>query len=350
MVDSIAEKSTDEKKDQEKSTDEIAQDLAAKELLKEVDDAGKDDADQTKDKVEADEEPGDTQTKSGETLDTDQDSAGTDSQPEAAQKGKRGFKRRQARLVKQREDALAEKDDVSNKLRTSEEEKKLLRMKIDQLEGRIQPKEPNPDDFDGGDIDPEFTKAKRVFDDARIERMVDDKVRLAQKEGGQVATQQQNIRALEEKQKKHWEEADALGTKDYDEKEENLIKSIGAEMVSDIITYFPGESAPLIYFLGTNREEAEKIGDLLEDKATLVRGVAQLGRILERIKIKDPKQSTNPADPDTETEGSAPSAQESLQAHLEKLRDQAGKEGNKDGMKKIIAFKKKAEERGITLR
>lgn len=350
MVDVIAEKSTDEKKDQEKSTEDVAQDLAATELLKEIDDAGKEEADQVKDKVEAGKEPGDTQTKSGETLDADKESEDGDSQPEATQKGKRGFKKRQSRLVKQREEAKAERDDFSSQLQTSEEEKKLLRMKIDQLEGRIQPKEPNPSDFDGGDLDPEFTKAQRVFDDARIERMVDAKVSKAQEEGGQVAAQQQNARSLEEKQKKHWEEADALGTKDYDEKEENLIKSIGAVMVSNIIDYFPGESAPLIYFLGTNRDEAEKIGELLDDKATLVRGVAQLGRILERIKIKDPKQSTSPADPDTETEGAAPSAQESLQTHLDQLREQAGKEGNKDGMKRIIAFKKKAAKRGITLR
>ena len=204
MVDSIAEKPTEENKDQEKSTEEIAQDLAASKLLKEID-TGTEDADQTKDKVEADKDSGDNQAEPGETQDADQDSAGTDSQPEVAPKGKRGFKRRQARLVKQREEALAEKDDFSNKLRTSEEEKKLLRMKIDQLEGRIQPKEPNPDDFDGGDVDPEFTKARRVFDDSRIERMVDEKVSQAQELGGQQVTQKQRTRDLEEKQKRHWE-------------------------------------------------------------------------------------------------------------------------------------------------
>lgn len=353
MADALAEKSNEKSDEQKKSEDEIAKDTAATELLKEIDDAEKVDAEKEsegdKDK-EATEKKKD-EDEDGETSDDEDKSDDPGSQPDkTAPKGKRGFKRRQAKLVAQREEAKAEKDKFAQKLVDSAEENKLLQMKVDQLEGRDKPlKEPNVDDFDGGDVDPDFIKAKSEYDDAKVERMVNRKVLEATKLGGEKVSKEQQARALEDKQKKHWEDADALEVKDYDEKEESLIDIIGAEMVTNIIDFFPGESHKLVYYLGTNKKEAEDVAELLENRATLVKGVAKLGRILERQNIKDPNTSINP-DPDVETEGSSPSPQESLQLRLEKMREDVANTGRSDGMKRILAFKKKAKERGIILR
>ena len=187
MAEATAEKSKEKSDEQKKSEDETAKDDAATELLKEMDDAEKADAEKTPedDKTEEAAEKKQDEEQDGETSDTEGKSDEPGSQPgDPTPKGKRGFKRRQARLVKQREEAKAKTDEFAQKLKDSDEEKKLLRLKIDQLEGQNQPlKEPKADDFDGGDIDPEFVKAKAAHDEAKLDRIVNRKVLEATKRG-----------------------------------------------------------------------------------------------------------------------------------------------------------------------
>lgn len=345
MAEVIAEKSEEAKKP-ELSPEEKAKDVAASELLKEME-ADEKPGDEKKDEPESSEEKEET----GESEPESDAEAERGSQPEKAtrKKGKSGFKKRQSRLVNQRNEALAEKDEVSQQLYDEREEKKLLRMRIQQLEGAPNPvTEPNPDSFDGGDLDPDYTKAKKDFDQAQLQKLVRETVAETNQQGNQTLAKENHAKDLKQKQEKHWERADELGASDYDEAEEEVVKVMGGNMVNGIIHDFPGDSHKVIYYLGKNPDEAEDIAEMLADNSTLAKGVAQIGRIIERQSTNDPLTPITP-DPDEETEGSAPSAHEALQQKLDKLREQATKSGS-GGMKKILAFKKKARERGITLR
>jgi hypothetical protein len=267
---------------------------------------------------------------------------------------KKGFERRVSRLVKQREEAKGEASELSERLHASEEEKKLLRMRLEQLSKAKEQeiKEPDPDQFDGGEIDPDYLKKKREFDQAQFRQIAREEAANIAKQENKTAAQIKAESDLKQKQKEHWQKADELGAADYDEAEEKAVKVLGVDMVNNIIEYFPGESHKVMYYLGLdkNAEEAEELSEKFSSgQRGLVEGVAEVGRILERIKATPLKTSIAP-DPDKETEGSAPSPQEALQLKLDKLREDTAKSGRSDGMKKILAFKKKARDRGITLR
>lgn len=344
MAEAIADKSEEAKKP-ELSPEEKAKDVAAAELLKEM---------------EAEETPSDPgETKKDESSDEGEDESGSESdaeadrgsQPDTAtrRKKKSGYKKRVSRLVNAREEALAETEEVSQQLQAEREEKKLLKMRIQQLEGQPGPvTEPNPDSYDGGEIDDDYLKAKKAFDNAQLQKMVRETVAETNQQGNQTLAKENYANALKKKQEKHWEKADELGASDYDEAEEEVVKVMGGKLVNAIINDFPGDSHKVIYYLGKNPEEAEDIAEMLADGSTASKGVAEIGRIIERQSLNDQHTPITP-DPDEETEGSAPSPQEALQQKLDKLREQATKSGS-GGMKKILAFKKKAKERGITLR
>jgi hypothetical protein len=329
-----------------KSPEEIKKDEAATELLKEL---------EAEDAGESGEGGKGKEPEDNNGADAGSEADGSESQSEnkAAPK-KKGFERRVSRLVRQREDAKGEAGELAQKLSASEEEKKLLRMRIEQLANAKEQEitEPDPDSFDGGDIDPEYVKARREFDQATFRKIAREEAAGIAKEQDQNEAQRKAAGDLKRKQEEHWKNADALGAADYDAAEEKAIEVIGPDMVNNIIKFFPGRSHKALYYLGleNNAEEAEQLAEMFNAGDNgLVAGVAEVGAILERIKNKPLKPTINP-DPDEETEGSASSPQEALQAKLDALREDAAKSGRSDRMKKILAFKKKARDRGITLR
>lgn len=339
-----------------KEAEEKAKDEAAAELLKEMDDLEADDdkkkKSDTKDKSsDADDDTGDGKDDKSGTSEGENDDDASDSQSDKGKpKVKTGYKRRVDRLTKQREEAKGENAELLTRLRNSEEKNKLLELKVSQGVKR-EPAKPNPSDFDDEEDDPKYIAAKKAYDEAKMDKLVTEKVQQATKTIGQQQSVAQKKLDLEKKQESHWEKADKLGVDDYDDKEEKLVKTLGTDMVNNIIDYFPKDSHNLVYYLGTNQEAAEEMGEMLADRngPGMVQGVAELGRIIEKIKAKPLKSKTNP-DPDTESEGSESSPQETLQLRLDKLRDEAAKSGRKDGMKRILEFKRKARARGITLR
>ena len=340
-----------------KEAEQKVKDEAATELLKELDDLEADD-DKDKDKSDtktddkaANDDTGDGQDGKGETSEGDESDDATGSQSEGSKsKGRKGFKRRVDRLTKKNAVATAENGELASKLRTSDEKIKLLELRLQQKgDGRTLEK-PNPDKFDLGEEDGGFIKAKDAYDEAILDAKVAKRVQEATKAHGQqqsIADQKNN---LERKQETHWENADKLDVDDYDEKEVAVVKVIGTDMVNNIIDYFPADSHNLMYYLGTNTSEAEDIAELLADRTGpgMVQGVAELGKIIEKIKVKPIKSKIKP-DPDVDTRGSESSPQDSLQQRLDALRDDAVKTGRKDGMKRILEFKRKARARGIAL-
>ena len=342
-----------ESKDQkpEKTEEELKADEAATQLLKELEEeSGKADESDEKDESGAEDETGDGKDEDGETEEDESGDEESEAQSDKAQKkGKRGYKRRHSRLIEQRDKERKEKGEVQHRLDSTTEENKLLKLKLQQIEEGTIEKEPNPDDFDLGTDDPAYRKADKDFRAQEYRKIAREEASKAAKHSAQGQTREQAERELQRKQKTHWDNADTLGVDDYDEKEVKATEILGAEMVTNIIDYFPDDSHKLIYHLGTNEDVAEDVADLLESKgAGMVKGVAELGRILERINAKKPKSKATPS-PDEDTKGSGPSPQEALQRKLDLLREDAAKTGRKDGMTRIMEFKRKCKERGVTV-
>lgn len=325
-----------------KTPEEIEKDKAAEELLKELGDL----EEESEEAGGGDKDDGPTgEGEDAKGDDGEESESAADTQP----KGKRGFKKRIDRLSKQREEAKRDRDETAAKLRQAQREKELLQMKVDQLSGKQRlDKKPDPDDFDLGEHDEKYIEAKEKWDEARLQKLVDSRVAEQVQTHTQTGAQQEHERELKKKQEAHWEKADELGVEDYDAKEEKLIEVMGAEMVNNIIDYFPEDSHNLVYYLGTNEDEAEELTEQLANPKTMVAAVAKIGRLSERIKADPIKPKPSP-NPDTNLDPSAPSAQEALQLRLDKIRDNFVKTGEKGGMKKIMEFKRRARDRGIEL-
>lgn len=343
-----AEKSkeaTEETKGSEQDKPLTAEDKAAQELLDELkaEETAEKDKPSSTDDAEKDKEKGESEAESEGEKEASDDA---ESQTAKKQKPKRGFARRSSRLVKQRDGARTEAEQSNQALIDEKEAGKLKDLRIQQLEEQTQSKavEPNPDNFDGGVDDPDFVAKKKEFDNANLKKLVSEQVAQVANQSNETALRNHQANDLKQKQEDHWKQADEMGNQDYDEKEEQAIDTMGKEMVNHIIANCQGDSHKVIYYLGANEEEAAELSEMLAEKSTMVKGVLKLGQIQAKL-TSNPQNSFTP-DPDVETEGSAPSAQESLQAQLEKLLENAQQPG---GLRKVLDLKKRARERGITL-
>ena len=318
-------------------------DKAAQELLDEIkaeEATEKKGESSSTDDAETGESEAESKGEAGASEDEPEPQTGTKKKP------KSGHARRTSRLVKQRDGARTEVDKANQALTSEKEASKLKDLRIAQLEEQNQARisEPNPDDFDGGPDDPDFVAKKKEFDTANIKKMVSEQVAQATQHGNQAALQDRQASDLKQKRDEHWKQADEMGNPDYNEKENKLTDLIGVDMVNHIIANCEGDSHKVVYYLGANEGEAEELADMLANQSTMVKGVLKLGKI--QAKLASNPQTLMTPDPDEETQGSAPSAQESLQSQLEKLRGHSGKKG---GMRKVLDFKKRARERGIIL-
>lgn len=267
-----------------------------------------------------------------------------DTQPKEAP---RGFLKRINKLNGKVADAKAQTSEVQEKSNLQAEEIKVLRMALEQGQNASnqQPLEmPNPDDFDGGTYDPDYTAKVNEYTGKKIQAEVQKGVAEATKQTNVSYQQAAQSQELEKAQKKHIERSIKLGVKDYEEKEDIAIAILGKESINHLIQNVD-KSELLFYYFGDKPHIAEKYAAMLIKQP--IRALTEIGGLVERIKVK-PKTETNP-DPDTELEGGTPSNMEHLQNKLNKLRD-AARNGGSDAMKKIADFKKEQKAKGIKLR
>lgn len=266
-----------------------------------------------------------------------------DSQPPQQQHF--GIRKRINKLNARNEESNHRTDEANTKNAFLEEKNKILEIALQQArENQNGLTQPNPTDFDDGVSDPKFQEQQHAFNQQIIQREVAKQVQASTKTVEDNSSIHFQTRELEKKQLKHYERATEIGAKDYSETEDKAIESLGNELVNHIIENFE-DSQYLLYYLGKNTHEADRISGLIQNKPIL--GIAELGRLSSELKVKT-KTSTAP-NPDEEIEGGMPSATGSLQRQLDKLRDQAGKNPTQDNMKKIIAFKKRLREKDINL-
>jgi plasmid stabilization system protein ParE len=138
---------------------------------------------------------------------------------------------------------------------------------------------PNPDDYDAGKYDPEYLEA---LTDYKVKQLFENREKQLK-----IAQQQSNVIKLQEQARKVHD--------DYDNAQQVLLNhplsNVPAftELVLD--TENPAE---IIYYLGKNPQEVDKIGEMSKEQA-----VRYMGRLEERITslVQPKKAATNAPKP-----------------------------------------------------
>jgi hypothetical protein len=232
--------------------------------------------------------------------------------------------------------------DATNELALERERNKLLRLALEQKAPVEVPTPPDPVDYDEGVRDPKYVNALNAYNQPMIAAEV-------QKQTASLTPVQADVvdPALVKKQTKHYERAEELGAKDFDEVEDKAIEILGKEAVNQLIKG-SDESHLILYYLGKNPEKAKDIAKLIKEDA--VRGVLQLGRLSAQLSVKPRANSEPTPDPDEELQGGSPAAAKSnkFQRKLDKAREDA-QDGGSGRMQAIADIKKEAIEAGFTV-
>ncbi|MBT5188126.1 MAG: hypothetical protein HOM01_15060, partial [Kordiimonadaceae bacterium] len=224
------------------------------------------------------------------------------SQPKPAKQN--GFQKRINKLNERNDKANERADKVASDLELEREQNKILKIALEQSRNKPEPiTKPNPEDFDGGQYDPEFEKKQAEFNEHRIKSEVAQQLEASRQQAEVASNGNAQTRELEKKQIAHYEKADSIGAKDYAETEDKAIEILGNQVVNQVISNFD-DSHVLLYFLGKNPAEAQRLQSLIESNP--IKGVAEMGRLQSELKIK-PKNRTTP-EPDEELEGGSSSA------------------------------------------
>lgn len=253
------------------------------------------------------------------------------------------------RIVKKRVNKLntkvAKANDTASQaeeaLDLSRQENQLLKMALAQRTPAEMPTVPDPKDFNDGVKDPGYVKALDEFNEPRIAAAV-------QRQTAHLAPVQTETidPGLERNQTKHYERANKLGAKDFDETEDIAIGLLGRETTNHVINEFE-ESELLMYYLGKNPGKAEEIAELI--KTNPIKGVAELGRLSAKLSVQPKGINESTPDPDEEIPGGSPSAnktnrfQKKYDAAIKSVQDGGGK------MSDVSAVKREAQEAGVTV-
>ncbi len=258
------------------------------------------------------------------------------SQPDA----QHGIRKRVNKLNAKVAKADATASDAENRLTIEQEKNKLLTMALEQKTPAELPMPPDPADYDEGVRDPKYAQALDQYNQPLIAAEVQRQT------ANLTPVQTETIDPiLERNQTKHYERADKLGAKDFEETEEAAIAILGKDTVNHFINNSE-KSELVLYYLGKNPGRAEEIASLV--KSNPVKAMLQLGRLEAELSVKPRGNSESTPDPDEELSGGSPSAgktnkhQRNVDAAREKARE------TRD-MKPLLAAKKAAREAGVTV-
>lgn len=240
-----------------------------------------------------------------------------------------GLRKRFNRLNGKIEAANTEADEVRKRAQMLEEENKLLRLQTQQT------KRPKKDDFDTTE---EYTAAVETYDDARIERVAEEKAsQIVQQSQSQTSTANQNLQ-LQGKIESHYERANTLKLKNYEELEDKAIDILGTDL-SKVIMANTAKSHLIMAHLGVNVGKAMELAELV--KVDPVGAFAQAVEIGSTLSVK-----TKSSPPDPETKVGSGVAVSDWQKRVDKARDKAAESGD---MKPLISLKKQAKEAGVKI-
>ncbi len=260
---------------------------------------------------------------------------GAGSQPDK----QHGIRKRINKLNAKRVNAEASQAETQSQLDHEREKSRVLQLALEQksTEPLIPP---DPGEFTDGVRDPQYAAELRKFNQPAIEAEV-------QKQTTNLVSPQaaSTNPGLERRQQKHYERAAELKAKNFDEIEDRAIGILGNDIANHLIQN-SDKSHLLLYYLGTNPDQAEVIKSLIETDP--IKGVLQIGRLEAQLSVK-PRANSEPApDPDDELRGGTPSAGQAnkYQTRLDKAREAAGESRN---MSAVLAIKREAKAAGATV-
>lgn len=301
---------------------------------------------------EAEGQVDDTQTEQGEGTETPEEGqespevevvlAGDDGSQPA--KNNLGIRKRINKLNAKVNAAEQEASQSTDALAVEKERNRLLQIAVDQARsgGNEAPKPPDTLDYVDGAADPQYAAALQQFNSGLIDAAVQRRMTAQQQSVVSAQDTASDARELEQLQTSHYERAEKLGVKDYEETEDAVIASLGRENVNHIIRATTN-SETLLYYLGKNPDKAAYFADLI--KTDSVKAVFELGALSDGLVVQ-PKVNQNPApDPDTDLEGATPTSRSDYERRLDKARDKALATGDMDS---LIAFKRANKEGATT--
>ena len=206
-----------------------------------------------------------------------------------------GVRKRINKLNSKVAEAVEGKDAISKDLEVERERNRLLQLALEQQSGT--PKgdggPPDPNDFDAGIADPEYAKAFRGYLSAGV---------MAETKDAQTQTKAQDEEQsqLRARQVEHYQRAESLKVRDYDETEDKAISALGNDAVNQLIAN-SNKSAEILYYLGKNPDKANDLARLLQ--ASPVKAVLQLGRLEAQLKAVPKAKRNAPPNPDGEMTG-----------------------------------------------
>jgi hypothetical protein len=151
-------------------------------------------------------------------------------------------------------EAQAEAQRVSEALEAANAELQLLKLRDKQQADKA----PNEDDFD----DPhEYQRARTSFDENRIASIVDERVGKAVQQTQQQTYQASQSQEQEKSIGEHYQRADSMNVKNYDELEGNAMSILGQEFIQTIIQT-TDNSEMLIASIGASPAKAAEIAAL----------------------------------------------------------------------------------------
>lgn len=258
------------------------------------------------------------------------------SQPKPAKPSHINFGKRVNKLNAKAKSAEQEREKANVELGLANERIKLLEMQRDQSnEAKNEPIPPKIEDYPEGVHDPEYAKKYHEYQDVRVEqeveKQVNKQVNEATKHTAQTNTQAALSQDFKKKLDKHYDRSDEMGIKDYLETEDKAIASLGTDVARVLINNFD-DSHVLMYYLGKNPGEAQRIADLMQ--TNLVAGLAEIGALRSDLKVK-PKTKITP-NPDKPLPGGSPSGTNDTDAKAMQLLTRAEKSGSKADMDKYF--------------
>lgn len=203
-------------------------------------------------------------------------------------------------MTGQVKEAKSETAEVIQRLNHIEEENKILKIALGTKQTAAPLERPNPDDFDGGRVDPAFLKLADDYTDKKIEEGVAKAVAKVTETTQATHVQSQVTQGFQKKLMSHIERATKLKVKDYEETEDKAIAIFGQENTNQLIAGLPDDSEVAMYYFGKNPSVAEHFAEMF--KTEPVKALIEIGRKLSKLKIKPVKSSDLP-DPDEEIEG-----------------------------------------------
>ncbi len=204
----------------------------------------------------------------------------------------RGIRKRINKLNAKVVKATEGQEQSTADLEVERERNRLLQLALDQQTAPVDGP-PNPNDFDDGVNDAEYIKANNgVIIDELAKRQ------LKTQQTTQVQTQADGD--LNRRQISHYQKADTLKVKDYDDTEDKAIAILGQEVTNQIISA-SDKSPHLLYYLGKNPKKAKEISALI--KSNPVKGVLQIGRLEARLVARPKAKGNHAPNPDNELSG-----------------------------------------------